>query len=413
MSKSNAAYGTLISLRDKLTCINGVITLEAIDKLEDELGRIFTVTKTHHYEQGQKYGHLASAIPEQKYRLVIGNATWAHTVPGNPDAYSQAALGIGNSAALQEQHVAGHKILPKSYNDYLGVEEAGKELILYAVGNNALAPLKKLYIGFGDLTVLEMINHLCLKTAIKMTMAQKHEYKTMGYNNPWDPTTSITAYFTQLDRFQVSLGNRGIATSKAKKTMAAGAQMWQSKMFTEDQMVAQENKPVAQQTWVTLQAYFTKKWLERKQYSVTMAKQLRFKEAALLAQGKAAAEEEAESQAMLFAMLHKQYDNQIAAMTATHKANMDALMERIYTILAGSGEKQTAQNDKDNTPPGQNRRPLMGTGTGMDQTKKPRKQKALCPHCKMFVLHKPDNCTELEANKDKRWPGWKSVHTIA
>jgi hypothetical protein len=100
MSKSNMAYNTLISLRDKLTCINGVITPEAINELEDELGGIFTVTKTHHYKQGQKYGHLTSAIPEQKFRLVIGNATWAHTVPGDPGTYSQAALGIGNSAAL-------------------------------------------------------------------------------------------------------------------------------------------------------------------------------------------------------------------------------------------------------------------------------------------------------------------------
>jgi hypothetical protein len=230
-SKSNAAYDTLISLRDKLTRLNGVITPEAVDKLKDELGGIFTVTKTHHYEQGQKYGHLASAIPKQKYRLVIRNATWAHTVTGNPGAYLQAALGIGNSAALREQHLVEHKILQRSYNDYLGVEEAGKELILYAVGDDALVPLKKLYIGIGDLTVLKMIDHLHLKTAIKMTRAQKHEYKTMGYNNPWYPTKSITAYFTQLDCFQVSLGNRVIATSKAEKTLAAGAQMWQSKMF--------------------------------------------------------------------------------------------------------------------------------------------------------------------------------------
>ncbi len=73
-------------------------------------------------------------------------------------------------------------------------------------------------------------------------------------------------YFTQLNRFQVSLGNRGIAMSKAEKIMAAGAQMWQSKMFTEDQMVAWENKPAAQQTCAALQAYFTEKWLECKQY---------------------------------------------------------------------------------------------------------------------------------------------------
>jgi hypothetical protein len=58
-----------------------------------------------------------------------------------------------------------------------------------------------------------------------MTTAQKHKYKATGYNNPWDLTTSITAYFTQLDRFKVSLGNCSIATSDAEKTMAARAQM--------------------------------------------------------------------------------------------------------------------------------------------------------------------------------------------
>ncbi len=84
---------------------------------------------------------------------------------------------------------------------------------------------KKQYVGFGDSMVLSMINHLRQKTAIKMTTAQKHKYKATGYNNPWDPTTSITAYFMQLDRFQVSLGNCGIATSDAEKTIAAGGQM--------------------------------------------------------------------------------------------------------------------------------------------------------------------------------------------
>ena len=98
-SKSNGVYDTLISLQDKLTHLHSMITPEAVDKLEDELDGIFTVTKTHHYEQGQKYGHLASVIPESKYRLIIGNATWIHGVPANPGAYSQAALTTGNVAA--------------------------------------------------------------------------------------------------------------------------------------------------------------------------------------------------------------------------------------------------------------------------------------------------------------------------
>jgi hypothetical protein len=64
------------------------------------------------------------------------------------------------------------------------------------------------------------------------------------------------------------------------------------------------------------------------------AKQSRFKEAALLTQETAAAKEEGESQAMLFAMLQEQHYKQIAAMTATNKANMDAMMERMNAMVA-------------------------------------------------------------------------------
>jgi hypothetical protein len=59
----------------------------------------------------------------------------------------------------------------------------------------------------------------------------------------WDPTMSITAYFTGLDRFKISLNDHRILTSIEEKTMVAGACMWKSEMFTEDKMVAWENKP--------------------------------------------------------------------------------------------------------------------------------------------------------------------------
>jgi hypothetical protein len=326
-SASNKAYNMLIKLWDKLTHLNGVITPEAGDKLKDELGGIFTVAKTHHYTQGRKYGHLASAIPKSKYRLVIDNATWTQTVPTNPGAYSADALNAGNVAATCKQFVAQHKIKQKSYRDYLNVEEAGKELILYAVGNNAVAPLKKQYIGFGNTMVQAMIDHLRLKTAIRMMTAQKCEYKTNGYNTPWDPTMSITAYFLLLDCFQVLLGNCRIATSNKEKTMAVGAHMWQSEMFTEDQMVVWENRGAMAQMWAALQTYFTEKWLEQKQYSAMTAKQLQFKEAVLLAQETAAAKEEGKTQALLFAMLQDQHAKQITKIEATNKTDLDAMMK--------------------------------------------------------------------------------------
>jgi hypothetical protein len=102
-------------------------------------------------------------------------------------------------------------------------------------------------------------------------------------------------------------------------------------------MVTWENR------WTDLQAYFTDKWLERKQYSNTTANQLRFKEAALQAQEAAAAEEEGETQAMLLMMIQDHHQKQITQMEATNKANMDAMMEKMNSLVAANKEN-TRQN---------------------------------------------------------------------
>jgi len=147
--------------------------------------------------------------------------------------------------------------------------------------------------------------------------------------------------------------------------------------------------------WPNLQVYFTEKWLKRKQYSTTTAKQSCFKEAALAAQEKEAAEAEGETQAMLFAMLQEQHDKQIASMEATNKANMDAMMERMNALVVAGHNKENV------VPPGT---ALTGGGP-----KRPRAKKHHCPNCKKMVLHKAMECYELEANKDKLFDGWKSA----
>jgi hypothetical protein len=260
MSKAkNGAYKILATQKSATTKIAGVITPKAVDNPEKKIGGIFTILKSTHFDEGQQYSYLVCLIPEDKYRVVTANTTWTYAAPINPGAYAATALGAGVSATQQEQIVANHKDNQTSYAEYLGAQEAGKELILYGVGDNALAPLKKQYINFGDATIHSMIKHLCEKTVIKMTTSHKYYYKTEGYKKPWDPTMSITAYFTGLDRFQISLTDRGISTSIKEKTMAAGARMWESMMFTEDQMVAWKNRPAVDQMWTNLQTYFTEK----------------------------------------------------------------------------------------------------------------------------------------------------------
>ncbi len=83
-----------------------------------------------------------------------------YATPADPGAYVAAALVAGVSAAQRDQIVAQHKVEQRAYADFLGAQEAGKELLLYGVGDDALAPFKKQYINFGDETVQSMIQHL-------------------------------------------------------------------------------------------------------------------------------------------------------------------------------------------------------------------------------------------------------------
>jgi hypothetical protein len=102
---------------------------------------------------------------------------------------------------------------------------------------------------------------------------------------------------------------------------------------------------------------------------------------------------------MLFAMLQEQHDKQIATMEAANKANMAAMMERMSALVAAG------QNKDKVVPP--------GTTPAAGEPKRPRPAKHLCPNCNKMVFHKPADCYELEANRDKRYVGWKSAITPA
>ena len=99
----NGAYEILAAQKSTVTKIAGVITPEAVDNLENEIGGIFTILKSNHFDEGQCYGYLACVIPEDKYRVVIANNTWTYQAPDNPGAYAVTALGAGVSAAQREQ----------------------------------------------------------------------------------------------------------------------------------------------------------------------------------------------------------------------------------------------------------------------------------------------------------------------
>jgi hypothetical protein len=81
---------------------------------------------------------------------------------------------------------------------------------------------------------------------------------------------------------------------------------------------------------------------------------------------------------MVFEMLQEQHDRQIVAVTATNKANVDAMMERMNALVAGGVGRHLTYQDNESTPTVGNSCPTL-TGTGTTQPKKPKRHKSICP----------------------------------
>jgi hypothetical protein len=172
--------------------------------------------------------------------------------------------------------------------------------------------------------------------------------------------------------------------------MAASAIMWESKMFTKEQIVVCENKTAVQQTWQNLQDYFMEKWLERRQYSQATAKHSHFKDAALAAQELAAAEEEGKTTAIMSTLLQEQHKAQLKAMVASNKQIMDMMFECMNALVAGHSKAA----DKVTAPPANNNTVCASSSS--------KRNKKKCTNCGKHVFHKLEDCYELETNTSKR-----------
>jgi hypothetical protein len=142
-SSKNGEYKIIVAQKDAITKIMGIITPKYIYTLENKLGGAFTILKSTNFAKGQRYGYLLCVILEEKYRVIIADPVWVYAAPVNPGAYSATALATGVSMAQQEQIITQHKETQTTYTKFLRAQEAVKELLLYGIGNDALAPLKK------------------------------------------------------------------------------------------------------------------------------------------------------------------------------------------------------------------------------------------------------------------------------
>ena len=178
--KSIGACKSICAQAHKVSKLEGDISPADIDKLEEELAEISTTVKSSYFPEGSKYGHLPMVIPQDKVRTLVADPVYIYSAQGDPGAYDPLAAN-NNTASQREQQVAVHEEKRTTYEIGLGVAEGLKELIVYAAGRDALDPLKKKYIGFGDTDPHAMLKFLRTKAAVQMTALDKIMFKAKRY----------------------------------------------------------------------------------------------------------------------------------------------------------------------------------------------------------------------------------------
>jgi hypothetical protein len=118
-----ALYDQLWEKRLTKITKNSKLLHVGINKLKSQCAKIAAAAKTHSYTQGEKCGHIANIITQEKYRILISDAAWVHAPPVDPGSYATGAMVVGISAALREQEVAKHKRLQVDYAKYLIMQE--------------------------------------------------------------------------------------------------------------------------------------------------------------------------------------------------------------------------------------------------------------------------------------------------
>ena len=112
-----------------------------------------------------------------------------------------------------------------------------------------------------------MVEHLeqqCL------ALTARHKKKKMqDVNIPWDRDNDIKTYFFEADKLEEDLQDHyGIEWPTIMKITQAEDEMYRSNMFTKEELITWEEKPMADKTWFHLRTYFKDRWTTTMVYQV-------------------------------------------------------------------------------------------------------------------------------------------------
>ena len=419
-----------------LTRMPGRPTMRAVNKTRNQITAEYAKAKTSHeaFPMGSRFGIAAAIMKTARYIRVHDNQcvtgdeldpNWIFVYPDRPATYDASITGQMLDATRRKKEEE-RKDAIMQFDTFEGYELAFKEKLEMAYDAAYFSTLRDDILGFTHLTVLDMLEHLenqCLKLTNRERQSKLKECEL-----PWEPGEDVNTYFTKLDKLEEELDDEyGIEWPTSLKMMVALGAMYDSNTFDEREMMAWEEEPPADQTWVHMVSYFTSLWEMKQRYNSSTPRRHGFAESA--ANVNDAAPDATANEDIVVNLQH------VAIAATADKEHLQQMSNAADDLLSVIKEQQTqmkeaqaqskeqlAQIKKLIEQNGQLTAALTNAKRG--QSSRTRQPKATIPKAGdgndglrtmpegMCIIcgkrHFKNQCFELEKNAHKRPEGWVS-----
>ena len=360
------------SLRDyEFTKIEGQPTDEDVNLLVKELSAAAASIPTTN--GGGQHGHVGLIIDDAEYTTFSHNGE--HFLnPTNPGPYPTV---VDNDAVVRERQITEHKA---KYNEFLtcdAVKDFLCKSIVKSVDEEWIVELASETMGYQHRHPRDLIQHLRDTGADLDHMDVKRLLTEL--QEPWDMVKAPATLFARGDKYERQLVKAGQAANPDLRLALMLATVEESGEY--DAAVREwKNKAPAQRTFKKFRVFIQKEFALRHKNNKSTA--------ALSGRGIANSVQQREEEAQLQA--------EAAAYAIQEVANaMQEKQDKQFQQMMQMFQAMMQANNAGQAPPAQ-----VPTET--------KDQRLKCKHCNR--RHKKESdCWELEANKNKRPAGYKTL----
>ena len=170
-----------------LTRIIGLPTYDTIKKVNDELSQ--NAASVHTDLGGGRHGFLGLTVKPTIYATISATPITAPTNPAPPVLTGLTGPQISATNRTYDTN-------RKKFADYVALQNALKKQLIAAVKDIYLKAISAPYVGFGSLTILQMLDHL-YDVYAKM-LPDDLVKNTENMSAPWDPNQPFEYLIRQI-----------------------------------------------------------------------------------------------------------------------------------------------------------------------------------------------------------------------